>query len=611
MRKSFGFLAAGLLAVSGFGATALPPVVEGHPRLLARAADFERLRADDSELARLGKAKVLRTADWALKRPPAEYRKTGRRLLAVSQNVLTRALTLSMAWRLTGERKYAAGAIAEAERASAFPNWNNDHFLDTAEMGLAVALVYDWLYDELAPDARRRLETAIHDLALVDGNGELKGRGWWWENAANNWGQVCHGGLIACAVALADVYPEVARKTVERAIEKLPLAMSAYRDGGFPEGPAGYWQYATSFNAIALAALTTAYGTDFGLGETPGFDRQLDYIDALTGPLGVFFCYSDAGINPREPDGTVRGTDCAPWYLAKRFARPEALARGEIAAYRRYCTGWSNAERLFPLTLLWLPPGEVASGAGEWPAAQRFGGEVPVAVLRRGVGRDSEYVAVKGGTGRANHAHLDVGSFAYDAGGVRWTYDPGSESYNKVEQAGVDLWNREDDSERWTVFRVGSFAHGVLMLDGRQQRPSGFADVRLRDDVPGAAAAELDMTALYPGVRKVTRTLALAERGASELSVTDLIEGARPGMKVRWQQLTRAEATPQPDGSLVLARGGRTLRVVPSRSVEWFVESVAEPAHKWDSPNPGVIRYGFETVIPESGKLESVCRFRL
>lgn len=54
-------------------------------------------------------------------------------------------------------------------------------------------------------------------------------------------------------------------------METNPKAMVGYGpDGGYPEG-FGYWGYGTSFQVMLIAALESAFGTDNGLSQTPGF----------------------------------------------------------------------------------------------------------------------------------------------------------------------------------------------------------------------------------------------------------------------------------------------------------------------------------------------------
>src|SRR5581483_11598274 len=106
---------------------------------------------------------------------------------------------------------------------------------------------------------------------------------WSWRNTGN-WNQVCNAGLLSAALALADEEPDLARQVIAGARKSLPLGMAAYApDGGFPEGP-GYWTYATTYAAIAIAELETALGTDFGLSSSPGFDRTIRYYEAVQGP---------------------------------------------------------------------------------------------------------------------------------------------------------------------------------------------------------------------------------------------------------------------------------------------------------------------------------------
>ena len=82
----------------------------------------------------------------------------------------------------------------------------------------------------------------------------------------------------------------------------------------------------------------------------------------------------------------------------------------------------------------------------------------------------------KGGSPGTNHAHMDVGSFVVDMQGVRWAVDLGGQGYHGLESRGVDLWNRGQDSERWTVFRLNNFGHkhaggGRPIAAGERQRP--------------------------------------------------------------------------------------------------------------------------------------------
>ena len=69
--------------------------------------------------------------------------------------------TGAMAFRLTGDRRFAQHAIEVMLTAASFPDWNPSHFLDVAEMATALALGYDWLFDELSSADRATIKKAL------------------------------------------------------------------------------------------------------------------------------------------------------------------------------------------------------------------------------------------------------------------------------------------------------------------------------------------------------------------------------------------------------------------------------------------------------------------
>ena len=66
-----------------------------------------------------------------------------------------------MAYRLYGDRRHLDRCLAEMRAVSAFQDWNPRHFLDVAEMSLALALGYDWLYGDLSEEDRNLFADAL------------------------------------------------------------------------------------------------------------------------------------------------------------------------------------------------------------------------------------------------------------------------------------------------------------------------------------------------------------------------------------------------------------------------------------------------------------------
>jgi hypothetical protein len=286
------------------------------PRLLTDEAGLAelRVRTEQDPIARELYRTLYVQAEAMLGLDPVRHELTGRRLLTESRKALRRVLTLSLVYRLSGEKRFLDGARRELLAASRFPDWNPSHFLDTAEMSLAVAIGYDWLHHALPEEEREEIRGALR----------TKGIGAWEEHgecftATNNWGQVCTAGITAAALALLEDEPALTTRVVHAAVTGVPRSMRASfaPDGTYPEGP-GYWDYGTSFNVVLIAELESVLGTDFGLTAMPGFDRTAEYINHATGPTGLYFNYADGGAG--------RGPLPALFWFAERFERPHAAA---------------------------------------------------------------------------------------------------------------------------------------------------------------------------------------------------------------------------------------------------------------------------------------------
>ena len=591
-----------------------------HPRLFASADDFAHLRdlVKTNELARLGAERVLFEADQMRRFQVPMHTLEGRRLLAVSQRTLARTLALSMAFRLTGNGRYASRAIEEAETVCSFKDWNPSHFLDTAEMTLAVAIVYDWLYDELSPRKRELLRKGILAKGLCDRDGKLRTGNW--VKASNNWGQVCHAGMLAGAIAVMDEASDVAAEVVQRAKTELPRAMAAFApQGGFPEGPGFYWGYAMSFNVLAIDLLERVYETDFGLAALPGFRESVDYLDCMTGPGGLVFNYGDAGIVGDQQRVARRDTQACIWWLARRFGRPDILSR-ELPLYRAHCadrtplnpTPRRSFQRLFPLTLLWLQTPSADVKETKAPLCRLFEGTVPVSVQRSGWNSSAWFVGLKGGSPSAPHGHMDAGSFVLDAKGCRWAVDLGSEDYFRMESAGRNLWGQTQNADRWRIFRLGVESHNTLMINEAMQYAAGAARF-LSFDSNGVSKAVLELTPLYPGASRVVRTGTLLPGGGYILD--DEVSGVVKDTVVKWQMITPAKIRKKEANVLVLEQNDPdgeaqtlTLTISDPKAV-WLEKSVEGRAGPDESRNPGMTQVYFSVRANEDGKAGFAVRF--
>jgi hypothetical protein len=227
--------------------TFLPLLKKEHPRLLASRADFDalKLRVQNEPWARQTFARVRGEADKILDRSPSKYEiPDGKRLLATSRRVLDRSHVLSMAWKISGERRYLDRLWTEVEAAGNFPDWNPSHFLDTAEMTYAFAIAYDWGFDGWSAEQKTFIKNSIVRHGLVPGqkvyrkDPEAKSY-LWWPRVHHNWNQVGNGGLAIGALAVLDEEPALGEEILRHAIDNLPIAIREYGpDGAWAEGRA-------------------------------------------------------------------------------------------------------------------------------------------------------------------------------------------------------------------------------------------------------------------------------------------------------------------------------------------------------------------------------------
>ena len=498
-----------------------------HPRLLMRAG--EEPKGVTEGLFKAADSVIVSFSRKTLKQPPVERTMIGRRLLHTSRTVLKRTFWLGYTYRVHGGEAYARRAIDEMLAASAFPDWNPSHFLDVGEMTMALAIGYDWLYDRMTPAERETVARAIIDKGLKPAGN--KADAWFYRNE-NNWNSVCNAGMVYGALAVWEEDPDFCRSMLMKSLESNKLACHAYEGGGYPEGY-NYWGYGASFQLMLAAAVNYAFPGKDGL-YVNDMALSFDFVRFTATPAGNCFSFSDAYRKAKAQYMQVFGNR---WGLY-----PEIRAMEETG-FRRLCE-----ERLFPMFLI----GMAGHGlSADVPVDHYFqcGGTTPIFVYRSGWrSRDDDYLGIKGGLTMSSHSHCDQGSFYFESDGVTWATDLGMQNYNSLETAGVDLWDMTQDSERWSVFRIGPFSHNILTVNGHTPKvnhPVAFTRTWAPKEDAGQnrIGAEMDLTELY------TEDLDSCKRAVylwgDNLEVMDLVQAGDSVCTVRWAMCTEA-----PDVSL-------------------------------------------------------------
>jgi hypothetical protein len=550
-------------------AEVLKTLDKGHPRLMLKDKVLQDLKAryaEDKVLQRCIKD-VIDSAEGYLGRPVLKYKKIGPRLLSVSRECVSREYALALAYRWTGDEKYAEKAVDNMLAVCEFNDWNPSHFLDTAEMSHAVGVGYDWLYSYMDADTRAKIKAGLIKNGLEEGL--VAYRKLSWARSEHNWNQVCNGGLIAGALAIAESDPKYAEQIVSSAVKSLPLAIKTYGpDGAWGEGP-GYWHYASRYTAYGLTALDTALGKDFGLLDIKGLAEAGTFPIYMTGPTGYYLNLADSG-----EWASRRTMPCLFW-----FARTYNNSLYAEAEHAELAKGSASPEHV-----VWYVPAPTGEPTSK-DLDRMFRGPVEVAVFRS-AWNDPEalFVGVKAGYNQVNHGHLDLGNFELDALGVRWARDLGSDDYNMA-----GYWSSGRGGQRWSYYRLNSKSHNVPLLGGEDQDVFAKSSITKFQPDQSAPFAVIDLTAAYQKfAKKTTRGIAMVQ-GRKAVLVQDEFEIEKP-CEVAWGMTTDAKIATEKGGVAVLHLKGKelTAKVLSPAGAEFTVESAEQkPPEK---RNAGVSR---------------------
>jgi hypothetical protein len=566
-----------------------------HPRILMLKGEEKAIKKSvkkNTEWKKMHEA-ILSESKSFIDLPPVERNMKGFRLLHISREALRRIFYLSYAYRMTEEEIYSERAEKEMLAVAGFENWNPDHFLDVGEMTMAMAIGYDWLYNELSPKSREIIREAIKEKGL-DASLDPESPYTWFYEVTHNWNQVCNAGITYGALAVYEDYPQISGKLIERAIKTVPLAMEDYNpDGAYPEGY-GYWNYGTTFNVMFLSAIDKVWPDRFDYSRYSAFLETGRFIQHMLTPTEKAFNWSDCG-----PGG---GLSEAMFWVAKKNENPSLLWHEksflDTENYSKY-----TGRRLLPALMIWgkdINFEEITEPEEKIYMAQ---GPNPVFLARTSWSNpDALFIGFKAGSPSVNHGHMDAGSFIVEYGGFRWAVDLGSQDYHSLESKGMRIFGKTQDAERWTIYRMNNFSHNTLTVNNKLQRVDGYAKIDKHSDNPEFSFAIAEITSLYGN------DLTSAVRGAGIVDqqyfiIRDELSTGKKPAEVRWQMMASAEVEITGTNTAILNNNGKQLflQVEEPENVNIITWS-SQPDTDYDAPNPGTILVGFETDIPAREK---------
>ncbi|MGM9977862.1 MAG: heparinase II/III family protein [Clostridium sp.] len=448
---------------------------------------------------------------------------------------------MSFLYKITGDEKYAERAMLEVNNIIKYDNWNTYTYLDVGEFALALSFAYDWLDDYLTDSQKKKIEDNIIEKALkFEQEDYLKGSRWF-DKYESNFGIVYHSDIMfACLVIANSDNKDTTLQVFNNSLKIINNLLNLYyKDGATVEGP-GYWSYATENLMYIYTAMQKILNIQKPFSEVLDFDKIQDFIFYINGDVSQFN-YGDA------TEGDITNGYISMW-LAKINNSPY------MNNYAKWCFNKIGYGLIF--NLIWYDPDTY--NADNNLDLDKYYPQKQVVSMRSDFGEQgSTYVGFKGGSTGKTHTDLDIGTFVYDALGVRWALDLGSENYSLD-----NIGETEKLGGRWKYYRKKAEGHNTLVIGkslNEDQVIDSLSEVKKIDLNSDNPYVILDMTSAYSDrAANVERKLQLLNR--KDLLIEDSFT-LKKQEDIMWQMHTKADIKIIDNTTAILSIGEKEMKV--------------------------------------------------
>ena len=345
-----------------------------------------------------------------------------KRILHISNAALLRIFSCAYAYRATGDRKYLDHAENDINTVCAFPDSNGHrHYLDVGEMAAAVALGYDRLYAGLKPETRANAERALREYAFDT----AADYGSSFYNKVSKAGtRVCNAGRSAARWPSTRRAPRRPKAIIEKSLESNRTAVRSPLRA-----------------PRKLPRRVRLLGVRYGIRSPDAYGarnrrrvRRRHLRHSRFRPHGRMAALHGRHETPRIQ---LRGYPSvlgqrrySEWYFADRFKKPSILYFNKRNLDALTTDYYNRNHRLLPMIMVFAGRVDLNSVTPPTQKVRAGEGVTPVVLVHTDwTWSDTDkYLGIKGGKARSSHAHMDAGSFVYDAYGVRWSMDIGRQA---------------------------------------------------------------------------------------------------------------------------------------------------------------------------------------
>lgn len=411
------------------------------------------------------------------------------------------AMTLAFLYQLTGEERYAQKSFEFAEALAGLPSWmikahefpiiydrvwpwnsslNDDNVvftydIRTTNIGIDMALVYDWCYDAFNKRQRDRIRNALYEKVILPVRNNYDYQ-WWATSYKCNWCGICFSGLGMASLAMLTEDPGLTDVVAESYNRINTFLNYLGSDGAWQEGR-GYWGYGMGETVFFMESLRKVSNGKYNLLAHEKIQKApVDF--ALYGLTGDF--------------GDGKGSVVGSTPLINKLV--EQTSNGEGAWYRNHFL--KSGTGIFDL--LWPRPA-VQELAPKIPS--KHFASIDWAFMRSDFfDPNTVTVACKAGyNDDPHHGHLDIGQFM-----VYW-----QDKYFIKDLGNISYDEQYFTNDRWNYPNASSEGHNLVFVNGEQQKSAKYKDSKWEDGVGGKILefrtsdkrdyTLMDPTNAYPG----------------------------------------------------------------------------------------------------------------
>jgi len=377
-----------------------------------------------------------------------------------SGQISSMASVLGLAYRMTGERRYAeklrqallhyGGLERWAGDANRDPPWHSE--LNTARFCFGYAVAYDCICDFLSAADRKIIAESMIRLGILPTLNDWvlpNERIHALDSMGHNWWSVCVSMAGLAALSLVGDEPQAAewvRQVSNSFAEWFHYTGNILQNktanfdskGAFYES-VNYADYALSEYLLFRLAHSNAY-PDSKPADIPLLDKAGDFF--------VQTCYprSESMLSVNFGDGSLTGTGARTLRLL--------VENGCEAEQYHWYVSRTDPGLDDPISLIYYPAAEQASTPEHLPTSVIYS-DIGWAMMRSSWQDNATMMAVKSGF-TWNHAHPDAGSFILFHDGQPLIIDSGNCSYSRRE---------------YSSYYRQSKAHNVVLFNGQAQNP--------------------------------------------------------------------------------------------------------------------------------------------